>query len=155
MYNEVGLKFKVFIGLGVVLIILLLAGQSFSLLNYELTVSLGLQESVEEVTPVGVAWAKGFALGDTLAYIPLLIVGIIGLLKSKKWGFYAMFASSAISVYWPIVNLSAIYFGRDALALNPDKYVSFSIILPLISVYGLWGMWYLYRHQKQVLNECS
>ena len=48
--------------------------------DYDLTVSLGLQESVEEVSEVGVAWAKGFAFGDTIIYLPLLLIGIIGLL---------------------------------------------------------------------------
>ncbi len=153
MNNRRGIKYWILITLSIVLTLLLLAGQTFCLINYDATVSLGLQESVEEVTELGIAWAKGFALGDTLAYIPLLIAGIVGLLKRKKWGFYSMFGSLAISIYWPIVNLSAMFIGKNAMALNPDKYVSFSIILPLITIYGLWGMWYLYNHQNELKNE--
>lgn len=144
--------FKVLIITSILLLFFLLVGQSFSLINYDWAVSVGLQESEEEVTKLGIAWAKAFALGDTLAYIPLLIAGIIGLMKRKRWGFFSMFASLAMSVYWPIVNLSAIYIGKADLALNPDKYISFSIILPLISLYGLWGMWYLYKHQKVLVQ---
>lgn len=140
--------FWILIILSIVLALFLLVGQTFSLINYDLIVSFGLQESVEEVTALGIAWAKAFALGDTLVYIPLLIVGIIGLLKRKKWGFYTMLSSLAISTYWPIVNLSAIYFGRNEMALDPGKYVSFSIILPLITLYGFWGIWYLHKHQN-------
>jgi hypothetical protein len=33
--------------------------------------------------------------------------------------------------------------------LNSGKYVSFSVILPLIALYGLWGMWFLYRNRTE------
>ena len=145
--------YKVLMAISSLMLIFLLAGQTFSLINYDTTVSLGLQESVVEVTLLGIAWAKAFALGDTVFYIPLLVAGLIGLHKRKSWGFYAMFGSLAISVYWPIVNLSAVYLGKDELALSPDKYISFAVILPLIVLYGLWGMWYLYRHQNLVDHE--
>lgn len=144
--------FWILIGLGILLTIMLLIGQTFSLINYDLTVSIGLQESVEEVSEVGVAWAKGFAFGDTVLYLPLLLIGIIGLLKRRSWGFYSMFGALAITVYWPIVSLSAIFIGRSVLNLNPDKYVSYSIILPLIAIYGLWGMWYLYKNRNKFIN---
>jgi hypothetical protein len=144
--------FWILISLGILLTIMLLIGQTFSLINYDLTVSLGLQESVEEVSEVGVAWAKGFAFGDTILYLPLLLIGIIGLLKRKSWGFYSMFGALAITVYWPIVSLSTIFIGRTAVNLNPDKYVSYSIILPLIAIYGLWGMWYLHKNRNKFIN---
>jgi hypothetical protein len=144
--------FWILISLGILLTIMLLIGQTFSLINYDLTVSLGLQESVEEVSEVGVAWAKGFAFGDTILYLPLLLIGIIGLLKRKSWGFYSMFGALAITVYWPIVSLSTIFIVRTAVNLNPDKYVSYSIILPLIAIYGLWGMWYLHKNRNKFVN---
>ena len=144
--------FWILISLGILLTIMLLIGQTFSLINYDLTVSLGLQESVKEVSEVGVVWAKGFAFGDTIIYLPLLLIGIIGLLKRKSWGFYSMFGALAITVYWPIVSLSTIFIGRTALNLNPDKYVSYSIILPLIAIYGLWGMWYLHKNRNKFVN---
>lgn len=140
-----GIGFWALISFSVLLLIFLLIGQTFSLFNYEAAVSLGLQESAEEITEVGIAFAKGFAFGDTLAYIPLLLFGIIGLLKRKKWGVYLMFASCAISVYWPLVHLYAIYIGKDVITLHPEKYISFPITLSIIILYGLWGMWYLYR----------
>ena len=151
--NKINIGFKLLIGISIILVFLLLVGQTYSLVNYDMTVSLGLQESEEEVTKIGIAWIKAFALGDTVVYIPLLIAGILGLLKRERWGFYSMFGSLAISVYWPIVNLSAIYYGIDDLALNPDKYIFYSILLPLISIYGLWGMWYLYKNQEILENR--
>ncbi len=152
MKKKRALGFRMLVGIGILLTILLLLGQSFSLINYKLTVSMGLQESAEEITTLGIAWAKAFALGDTLIYIPLLIAGIFGVIKHKNWGFYTFFAALAISAYWPVVNLAAIYIGRNEINLLPEKYISFTILLPLITLYGLWGMWYLAANKGTLLK---
>lgn len=146
--NKKGVGFWILISAGLLLLLFLLVGQTFSLINYEVAVAFGLQETVQEIGEVGIAFAKGFAFADTLVYIPLLLLGIVGLLKRKKWGVYLMFASCAISVYWPLVHLYAIYIGKNAIVLDSEKYISFPITLSLIIIYGLWGMWYLYRNQK-------
>ncbi len=143
--NKRGFGFWMLISVAVLLLLFLLIGQTFSLINYEAAVAYGLQESVQEVSEVGIAFAKGFAFADTLVYIPLLLLGILGMLKRKKWGVFLMFASCAISVYWPLVHLYAIYIGKNAIVLDPEKYISFPITLSLIIIYGLWGMWYLYK----------
>ncbi len=135
----------VLIIIAVFLVITFLLGQTLSLFNYELTVKMGLQESKEEIREVGIAFLKGYAFSDTVIYIPLLIIGIFGLLKSKKWGLYSMFGALAISVYWPAAILYSVFTGRESINLGADKYLSFSILLPLIMIYGLWGMWYLYK----------
>ncbi len=144
--------FRILIIFSIILLIFLLVGQSFALINYDFLVSIGLQESVEEITLVGIAFAKGFAFGDTVIYIPLIIAGVVGLLKRKRWGFHAFFGSLAISVYWPLVHLFAIIIEQEAITLPPGKYLSFYIILPLIASYGLWGMWYLYKHQNILMK---
>lgn len=146
--NKKGVGFWILISIGLLLLVFLLVGQTFSLINYEAAVAYGLQETVQEIGEVGIAFAKGFAFADTLVYIPLLLLGIVGLLKRKKWGIYLMFASCAISVYWPLVHLYAIYIEKNAIVLDPKKYISFPITLSLIIIYGLWGMWYLYKNQK-------
>lgn len=58
--------FRVLIIVGIVLNLMFLAGQTLSLVDHDLTVSLGLQESKEELSDVGIAFAKGFAFGDTV-----------------------------------------------------------------------------------------
>ena len=155
MNNEKGSKsFWILISIAILLVIMFLAGQTLSLFNYDLTVRLGLAESENEIGKGGVAFLKGYAFGDTIFYMPLLILGIVGLIKSKKWGFYSMFGALAISVYWPATILYAIFIERTAITLQADKYISFSILLPLIMIYGLWGMWYLYEN-NEVLVKCS
>ena len=147
------ISFKILIASSILLTLFLLIGQTFSLINYETAVTFGLQESVEEVGDVGIAFAKGFALADTIIYIPLLIAGIIGLLRQKKYGVFTLLAACAISVYWPIVHLYAIFIERNTIVLHSEKYVSFPIILSLIILYGLWGMWYLFNNQNNLIKE--
>ena len=146
-----GIGFMILIGLGILLSLLLLCGQSLALFDYNLTVKWGLQESETEVGKVGIAFAKGFGFGDTVIYLPLLIAGIIGLLKNKNWGFFLMLGALAITSYWPLVCLYAFLSDTVAITLTPDKYVSYSILLPLIAIYGLWGMWYLINWKKKEL----
>lgn len=150
--SKKGIGFKLLIGFSILLIVFLVIGQALSLINYDLALSLGLQESIEEIGNIGIVWAKGFAFGDTILYIPLLIAAIVGLLRGKKWGLYLMFGSLAISIYWPIIHLYVIYAGRDILDLHPDKYISFPITLSLIILYGLCGMWYLYKNHDKIIK---
>jgi hypothetical protein len=139
--------FRTLILIGISLNIMFVAGQTLSLVDYDLTVTFGLQESAAEISDAGIAFAKGFAFGDTVFYMPLFVTGMVGLLKRRSWGIYSMFGALAITVYWPIVNLFAVYAGKSSMHLSDDKYVSFSVLLPLISIYGLWGMWFLYRNR--------
>lgn len=144
--------FRVLITLGVFLTFMFVAGQTLSLIDHDLTVSLGLQESEAEISDVGVAFARGFAFGDTIFYIPLFVIGVIGLLRNTPWGVFSMVGAMAITVYWPVVHLFAIFDGKDVMRLSFEKYVAYSIVLPLIAAYGLWGMWFLYANRKKLAS---
>jgi hypothetical protein len=146
MENKKGFGFWVLIIVSIVLVVFLIIGQTLSLIDYDLALSLGLQESEKEIGKVGIAFAKGFAFGDTIFYVPLLVIGILGLLKGKKWGTFLMLGALGISVYWPIVHLYAIFIDTEAITLDPEKYISFPIVLSLITIYGLWGIYYLYKN---------
>ncbi len=138
-------SFWVLIIIASILVVMFLLGQTLGLFNYDLAVSIGTQESVEEIGNVGIAFAKGFGFADTVLYIPLFVIGIIGLLKQKRWGKYSMFGGLAISVYWPLVHLYAIFIDKASITLHAEKYIYYPIILSLIVIYGLWGMKYLYK----------
>jgi len=138
-------SFWVLITVASILVVMFLAGQTLGVFNYDLAVSIGMQESENEIGKIGIAFAKGFGFADTVIYIPLLVIGIIGLLKEKRWGKYTMFGGLAISAYWPLVHLYAIFIDRVSITLLPEKYIYYPIILSLIVIYGLWGMRYLYK----------
>ena len=140
----------VIVAVSALLTLMFLAGQTLGVFNYDAAVSIGMQESEEEIGKVGIAFAKGFGFADAIFYIPLLLLGIIGLLKNKKWGEYSMFGAMAITVYWPIVHLYAIFIERNFINLHTEKYFLYPIILGLIILYGLFGMWYLYKNKTKL-----
>ena len=144
MKRKIG--FWIVIGIGILLLLFLLMGQTLALFSFDLAIALGLQETIGEIGKVGIAFAKGFAMADTLVYVPLLVLGIIGLLMNKKWGYLAMIISLGITVYWPVVHLYAIHVETEAINLDPEKYVTFPVTLSFLMLYGLFGIWYLYKN---------
>ena len=137
------------IGFGVLLNITYVLGQTMAVMNYDFAVSIGLQEPVNQITEIGVALNKGFGFGDT----PLFVIGIIGLLKRSALGFYAMIGAMAITVYWPIVTLSTVFFAKGAPGWHFTDYRSYSILLSLIALYGIWGFWFLYKNRENLVKN--
>ncbi len=144
--------FWLLIGIGILLNVIYVLGQTMAVINYDFTVSIDLQEPIEEITEIGVALNKGFGFGDTVFYIPLFVIGIIGLLKKSEVGLYAMFAAMAVTVYWSIVCLSFVFYAKGAPGWHFTGYTSYSIILSLITLYGLWGGWFLYINRTKLVE---
>lgn len=94
------IAFWVIIVFLIVSIVLLLMGQTMAIFNYEFTVQLGLQESVREVSAFGVQINRAFGVGDTLIYIPLIVISLIGLFLKKRWSLVTTVAVMGISAYW-------------------------------------------------------
>jgi len=125
------------------LVFYLIYAQAIPAFDYELGVSMGTQESADIISDVGVAFWYGFAFGDLIIYIPLLVFGLLGHWFKKNWGNILLSASLGITVYWPIVCLAAVVSARDATGWNLESEVAYWIVLPLITVWGLWGLRYI------------
>lgn len=149
--NTIG--FWVLITLGMLILIMLLIGQMMSFISYEFTVSIGLQEPVDVVGEMGVALNKGFGVGDTIIYMPLLTMGLVGLWQKKAWGVFAMVAALGITAYWPMVILFLLLFAKGIPGFNFANYTSYTIILISFTIYGIWGLWYLYKKRKILIQE--
>ncbi len=134
---------KIFWGVqipGWLLLTYLIYAQGITAFDYDLGVSMGTQDSAEKITEVGTAFFYGFALGDLLVYIPLLLVGLIGHFRSKIWGKTTLAAALGITVYWPIVCLSALVAAREAPGWNILNETPYWVVLPVIAVWGAWGL---------------
>lgn len=145
--------FWILVSIGVILNLIYLLGQTMAIINYDFAVSIELQEPVNEITEVGVASNKGFGFGDTFFYMPLFVVGIIGLLKKSAWGLYAMFGAMAITIYWPLVGLSTVFYAKGAPGWHFADYTSYSILLTSIAIYGIWGLWFLYTNRANLVQD--
>jgi hypothetical protein len=130
---------------GWALLAYLVYAQAIPAFNYETGVSMGTQESASQITEVGAAFWYGFALGDLLVYIPLLVGGLIGHWLNREWGRTVMAAALGITIYWPVVSLISVEAARDAKGWNLEAYAAYWIVLPLIAVWAVWGLARLLR----------
>ena len=122
------------------LLIYLIYAQGISAFSYDIGVAMGTQEPVGKITEVGAAFWYGFASGDLLIYIPILLIGLIGHLRLQQWGRICMAAALGITIYWPVVCLSALVDARNANGWNLGNETPYWIVLPLITAWGLWGL---------------
>ena len=125
---------------GWLLLFYLVYAQAIPALAYDLGVAMGTQEAASIVTEVGVAFWYGFALADLLVYIPLLAVGLIGHWKGRLWGSVTLISALGITVYWPVVCLAALVSARGAPGWNLTQEAAYWVVLPLITLWGAWGL---------------
>ena len=134
---------------GWLLLFYLIYAQAIPAFNYDMGVAMGTQESADQITEVGVAFWYGFAFGDLVSYIPLLALGLIGHWAGKMWGRVLLGAALGITVYWPIVCLAAVVVARDAIGWNLINETPYWIVLPLIALWGAWGLWFILNESPQ------
>jgi len=153
MSNKRTVGFWVVMIVGILLLLMLILGQMMAFINYDFAVSIGLQESKDIIGEMGIAVNKGFGVGDTIIYIPLLVFGLMGLWFRKMWGVYTMVSALAITAYWPMVSIFLLLYARGTTGFNFTDFAPYTIVLILIALYGLWGLWYLYKNRKILVNE--
>ena len=134
---------------GWLLFIYLVLAQGVAAFDYELGVQMGTQDPAEAITEVGTAFFYGFALGDLLIYIPILLAGLIGHLRAKPWGMIVLSAGLGITVYWPVVCLITVVDARDAAGWDIASETPYWIVLPLIALWGAWSLWALIKESQQ------
>lgn len=141
--------FWVLHGTGWLLLLYLAYAQAIPAFNYELGVAMGTQEPAEQITEVGVAFWYGFAFGDLLVYLPLLALGLISNGLGRNWGQVILAAALGITVYWPVVCLSAVVAARGAPGWSLISELPYWLVLPLVTCWGLWGLFYIARQTRQ------
>ena len=128
---------------GWLLLCYLVYAQTIPAFNYETGVDMGTQEPADVVSDVGVAFWYGFAFADLVTYIPLLGIGLVGYRAGKNWGRVVLGAAFGVTIYWPVVCLAAVVAARDAPGWNLVNETPYWVVLPLITLWGVWGLWRL------------
>ena len=130
-------------GPGWLLVFYLVYAQAIPAFDYDLGIAMGTQEPAEIISEVGTAFWYGFAFGDLAVYIPLLAVGLLGCWLEKPWSVVLLGAALGITVYWPVVCLAAVVDARGAEGWHLANEIPYWVVLPLITLWGAWGLWYL------------
>ena len=133
---------------GWLLLVYLIYAQGIAAFGYDIGVRMGTQEPATTITEVGTAFWYAFALGDLLTYIPILLAGLIGHMCARPCGRILFAAALGITVYWPVVCLIAIVDARDAAGWTLANETPYWIVLPLIALWGAWGLWALVREDS-------
>ena len=111
--------------------------QTYSLIDWEGAVKLGIQNESFNADPVEQAIAdveKGIAIADILWVLPITIVAFIGLLRNKFIGFIAAMMVFGICVYFPLFYIFRV-------SMNFDIALAAIIIWAIPSLLGITGLW--------------
>jgi hypothetical protein len=77
------------------------------------------------------------------------------MIKKKYWGLFSMFGALAITIYWPVVCLSTLIFAKSSPGFGFTDYLSYSILLPIICLYGLWGLLFIYKNRNELIKTTT
>ncbi len=133
-------------------LILLLLGQTTALFAYDFAVRLGLQESVEEITAFGIEMNRAFGMSDTVIYIPLIVISLIGLILRKSWALFPTAAVMGISAYWAVTMVSVLLFLRGVPGYRLEPGFEYWIPLGSYIVFGIWGILYIGFRRNEIFK---
>ena len=91
--------FVVFVGASIGLLV---AGHTLAVLDYDLTVRLGLRDSVDPVNELSMQVNRAFGTGDTVVYMPLLVAGLAGLIRKRHRALLTSAAMAGIPADWSV-----------------------------------------------------
>ncbi len=123
--------------IALVLIFLAWIMQSYSLLDWEGAIELGIQDESFNGNAAEQALAdveRGIAIADIIWVLPLTIIAFIGLLKKRFVGFTAALMVFAVCVYFPL-----FYAFRDSM--NPEIKFAAIFLWAIPSILGIIGLW--------------
>lgn len=121
----------------------LLIGQTMAVFNYGFAVQLGLQESAEEVSEFGVQVNRALGAGDTLIYLPLMAISLVGLWRRKGWALLTTAAVMGISAYWATGASFMLIFLRGVPGYDLVSPLASWLLLLAYILFGAWGLLYL------------
>jgi hypothetical protein len=124
-------------------IVMMLVGQTGAVFDYELAVRYGLQESPAEVGEYGVQVNRAFGASDTVVYIPLMTISVIGLFLRKRWALLTAAAVAGASAYWATTIFFMFIFlpGTIGYTLQPGP--ELWIFIGVYFLFGVFGLLYL------------
>lgn len=150
--NERPISFWTFVVFLALSIVLMLLGQTMSVFNYDFTVRYGLQESPQLVGEFGMQVNRAFGVSDTVVYIPLLIISLIGLLQKKRWALLTTAAVSGISAYWSATVGFMFLFLPETPGYNNVPEPEVWLFIGVYFIFGVWGLFCLIFRGEKLLR---
>jgi hypothetical protein len=133
-------------------IILMLAGQTLGVFNYELAARLGLQEKPEEMTEFGVQVNRAFGAADTVVYLPLIVASVIGLWLRKRWSLVTTAAFFGASAYWTVTVSFIFMFLPGVPGYTNVPGPEIWLFIGAYMAVGIFGLLYLVVRGEELLR---
>jgi hypothetical protein len=133
-------------------IILMLAGQTLGVFNYELASRMGLQEKAEEMTEFGVQVNRAFGAADTVVYVPLMAVSMVGLWLRKRWSLLTTAAFFGASAYWTVTVTFILLFLPGVPGYTNVPGPEIWLFVAVYMVAGVVGLSYLALRGEELLQ---
>lgn len=133
-------------------IVLMLAGQTLGVFNYELASRFGLQEKAEEMTEFGVQVNRAFGAADTVVYIPLMVVSMIGLWLRKRWSLLTTAAFFGASAYWTVTVTFIFLFLPGVPGYSNVPGPEIWLFIGVYMVVGIFGLLRLVARGEELLR---
>ena len=133
-------------------ILLMLVGQTMAVIDYDLAVRWGLQESPEDMTDLGVQVSRAFGAADTIVYIPLMLVSMVGLILRKRWSLLTTAAVFGVSAYWSVTVTFMLAFLRGVPGYSNVPGPEIWIFIGTYMVFGVLGLLYIVLRGEELLR---
>jgi hypothetical protein len=144
--------FWVIVGFLAISIVLMLMGQTLGVFNYDLAARLGLQEKPEEMTDFGVQVNRAFGAADTVVYLPLIVISMVGLILRKRWSLLVTAAFFGASAYWTVTVTFMLLFLPGVTGYSNVPGPEIWLFIGTYMVVGILGLFYLIRRGDELLR---
>jgi hypothetical protein len=139
----------VFLGVSIVL---MLAGQTLGVFNYELAARMGLQEKPDEMTEFGVQVNRAFGAADTVVYLPLIVLSMVGVILRKRWSLLVLAAFFGASAYWTVTVTFMLLFLQGVPGYSNVPGPEIWLFIGTFMVAGVLGLLYLAVRGEELLR---
>jgi len=130
----------------------MLVGQTVGVFNYDLAVSMGLQEKPEEMTDFGVQVNRAFGVADTIVYLPLIVMSMVGLILRKRWSLLVTAAFFGASAYWTTAVTFMLLFLPGVTGYSNVPGPEIWLFIGTYMVVGVVGLLYLAVRGEELLR---
>ena len=131
---------------------LMLIAQTTPVFDYALAVRLGFQNGADKISEFGVQVIRAFCVADTLVFIPLTLIALIGLLLKKRWSLFATASLTGISIYWVVAYGFMVAFLNGMPGYHVVLGVADWIIMGAYATFGVWALLYLMLCGERLLG---
>ena len=133
-------------------VVLMLAGQTLGVFNYELAARLGLQEKPEEMTHFGVQVNRAFGAADTVVYLPLIVISLVGLALRKRWSLLTTAAFFGASAYWTVTVTFMLIFLPGVSGYSNVPGPEIWLFIGTYMAVGVLGLFYIVFRGEELLR---